>query len=373
MKKVLLSAVGTADPMTYTGDGPILHIVRHYQPEKVVLMATPDFADKAFNVAEAIGLLNPDLEVEIEQIESMPHEYVFIGTFRQYLTDLALSEPETELLVNVSSGTPAMSSAFVAVHAFGVPNTTAIQVVAPGGIAKREILPNGKWDQNPDNQSARPSRCQVIPSDHFAVLLQRENIKNHIRKFNYGAAAELSKAASLPSSTSAMLQDAKSIENLTKQVATPLEKFQMAVLATQAAKLRGDFNYFVLLATAVTEELIRFRLQEQGVLGEAERAARRDNKDYVTLGELFKNPVSRGILRDIFGAETTGALENLLDARNTPAHKIQAVSNTWLTENHKITAGKIQSMLEKNVGVNPKHFNELNTILMAEIDQSPLT
>lgn len=34
---ILFSPIGTADPITALGDGPMLHIVRHYRPIVVVL------------------------------------------------------------------------------------------------------------------------------------------------------------------------------------------------------------------------------------------------------------------------------------------------------------------------------------------------
>ncbi len=33
---ILFSPIGTADPITALGDGPMLHIVRHYRPIVVV-------------------------------------------------------------------------------------------------------------------------------------------------------------------------------------------------------------------------------------------------------------------------------------------------------------------------------------------------
>ena len=41
---ILFSPVGTADPITALGDGPMLHIVRHYQPSVVVLFLSPAVA-----------------------------------------------------------------------------------------------------------------------------------------------------------------------------------------------------------------------------------------------------------------------------------------------------------------------------------------
>lgn len=36
-KKILISAVGTTDPVRGYRDGPMLHIMRNYKPDKVLL------------------------------------------------------------------------------------------------------------------------------------------------------------------------------------------------------------------------------------------------------------------------------------------------------------------------------------------------
>ena len=45
-KCILISAVGKTDPIRSNYDGPMLHIVRHYQPEKVYLILSDDIAKK---------------------------------------------------------------------------------------------------------------------------------------------------------------------------------------------------------------------------------------------------------------------------------------------------------------------------------------
>ena len=42
MKRVLFSCIGTTDPVRGEHDGPMLHILRHYQPDSVWLFLTPE-------------------------------------------------------------------------------------------------------------------------------------------------------------------------------------------------------------------------------------------------------------------------------------------------------------------------------------------
>ena len=46
--RTLFSMIGTADPITQLGDGPMLHIVRHCVPDKVVLFLSPKMARHCF-------------------------------------------------------------------------------------------------------------------------------------------------------------------------------------------------------------------------------------------------------------------------------------------------------------------------------------
>ncbi len=47
MKQILFSCVGTTDPVRGEHDGPILHILRHYRPESVLLFLTPEIRELA--------------------------------------------------------------------------------------------------------------------------------------------------------------------------------------------------------------------------------------------------------------------------------------------------------------------------------------
>lgn len=65
---ILFSPIGTADPITALGDGPMLHIVRHYRPIVVVLFLSAEIA--AFENADrrysaAITRLAPETDVRI--------------------------------------------------------------------------------------------------------------------------------------------------------------------------------------------------------------------------------------------------------------------------------------------------------------------
>ena len=49
MKRILFSPIGSTDPIKNCHDGACLHIVRHYQPERVLLFFTKEMGDTEQN------------------------------------------------------------------------------------------------------------------------------------------------------------------------------------------------------------------------------------------------------------------------------------------------------------------------------------
>ena len=172
--KILFSPVGTADPLTMLGDGPMLNIVRYHRPDKVVLFFSPRMAkyqelDARFT--RAIELLCASEEAvcpELELVES-PHQKVYqfdhyIEEFEGILTRLKAENPKATILVNVSSGTPAMEQALVALGSFGHLDIQMLQVTTP----RRDI--NDRSDrEDPDSYELEalwenaPSMSHAIP------------------------------------------------------------------------------------------------------------------------------------------------------------------------------------------------------------------
>ncbi len=207
--RILFSPVGTADPLTTLGDGPMLHIVRHYQPDKVVLFLSPEMAkfERKDNRNKcAIELLSKELGIELPQIvyeysdKDEAHRYDFyIEEFADLLTQLDTENPDAEIIINVSSGTPAMEQALVAFDAFDRLGLRALQVSTP---AKGMNQPGDRedprdydletlWELNPDKGGTRENRCVEVESAHFNDLLIRDNIRALVNDFDYAAASFL--------------------------------------------------------------------------------------------------------------------------------------------------------------------------------------
>ncbi len=210
---VLFSPIGTADPLTQLGDGPMLHIVRHYNPEKVVLFLTQKMAEHQHACAlytKAIELLSESLERELPQIEIIESSFEGVFKFDEYISefeDILKKMPNDKpILVNTSSGTPAMAQALVTLGSFGRLNLEMLQVTTPRKDANRAFDREQSgdwnlehlsllWELNSDNESESPSRIVTVNTPNFSEQLTRENVEKLVNAYEYEAAYILCKTS----------------------------------------------------------------------------------------------------------------------------------------------------------------------------------
>ncbi|MDO5334878.1 MAG: hypothetical protein Q4F23_02215 [Coriobacteriia bacterium] len=203
---VLFSPIGTADPITQLGDGPMLHILRHRKPEKVILYLSPAmiaFEAEDHRYTRAIELLYEQLGIspaEVTVVHSVHEEVfrfdLFINDFEEILSGI---EPaEGPLLVNVSSGTAGMSQALVALGSFGRIDLELLQVLTPKkGINSRfdrespeEYDLDFLWELDSEIESNAESRIVRVVTPNFAQRLMQENIITLVKGYEYEAAVE---------------------------------------------------------------------------------------------------------------------------------------------------------------------------------------
>lgn len=118
MKQILFSCIGTSDPVRGEHDGPMLHILRHYRPENVWLFLTPEIRQ----LAEEDGRLEKTrLWISGHWGDYRPAFHYVEGSVRNAhdldaldkplydaMTRISRENPDAEILVNVTSGTPQM-------------------------------------------------------------------------------------------------------------------------------------------------------------------------------------------------------------------------------------------------------------------------
>ncbi len=202
----LFSPVGTADPITQLGDGPLLHIIRHRKPDKVVLFLSPAMAafqrqDERYT--RAIELLveagcapMPEVRLIESDFEEVYRFDRYIEEFEPVLKELAR---KGEVLVNVSSGTAGMAQALVALGSFGRLNLELLQVLTPArGINKRNDRENPNeyeldclWELDQDNEPGAECRIVSVATPNFSERLLRENVITLVKGYEYEAAYKL--------------------------------------------------------------------------------------------------------------------------------------------------------------------------------------
>ena len=147
--KVLFSPVGMTDPVSEirdpqtkeiigVRDGSLLQICRHYQPDVVYMYMsaeTIEYEKMDGRYEKSIRLVGQEIgqEIRLEKIEHPELTEVqlfdpFLTEFQEILNGLHEKYPDAELLVNVSSGTPAMKSALQILAAASNLKLTPLQV-----------------------------------------------------------------------------------------------------------------------------------------------------------------------------------------------------------------------------------------------------
>lgn len=118
MMRLLFTCMGTSDPVRGYHDGPMLHIIRYYRPDVICVLLSSEAA--ALNdcgarldtvlthIRKNWGGYAPELRVVRTQIED-PSDMDAVGApITEAVAKLVEEFPDSELLLNLSSGTPQM-------------------------------------------------------------------------------------------------------------------------------------------------------------------------------------------------------------------------------------------------------------------------
>lgn len=203
MKKVLFSPIGNTDPIRECYDGACLHIVRHYQPDEVVLFFTKEMWEREqanHCYTRAIAHVAPDCPVRCIASDIVDaHLYdSFIEVLPGYIREL--QEDDTEILLNLSSGTPQIKTmmAIVAVE----DGLRGIQVVSPNKASNSRSVPVQAGDDveamlanNFDDEPGAENRCQEPPLQVIRYFSERQRIMSLIKLYEYEAAYELARGS----------------------------------------------------------------------------------------------------------------------------------------------------------------------------------
>jgi len=195
--KILISAVGTTDPISNNHDAALLHIARNYRPDKIVLVYSQEMMvkqDLINKVLLSIEGYNPIIEIDStilnnDEVFLFDKMYEVMGQIVQKYTN-----DDNEIILNLSSGTPQIISALFALNRINDYNTQAIQVATPKKGANREYKPltDSEIDalivENQDNSLHFVDRSIKDKSEKFTQALVKRHLRSLIASFDYQAA-----------------------------------------------------------------------------------------------------------------------------------------------------------------------------------------
>lgn len=205
---ILFTPAGDTDPVrgfrNEVREGAILHILRHYKVDKVILFLTKEMEEKEKKdqcYTRGIESVKPGIPVRIIPSGiTEPHKFDNLTWIQDTFDEVYHQEgEETQWLLNISSGTPQIKTV-MALLALDYPRTKAIQVDSPARGSNRDSHPEAKakdlvelLDINDDSNPTMPNRCSEPP----LLLLKRHSLKKQlislVSNYEYAGALQLLK------------------------------------------------------------------------------------------------------------------------------------------------------------------------------------
>lgn len=208
--RVLFSPVGTTDPFRDDFEGPLLHIIRHYDPDFVYLFLTSEMAERADKddryhraIREQARLLGRTDRPIVESYRSNikdPSDFDAFGKpYQEIFAGLCERFPDAEILLNVSSGSPQMISAacLLASSRYLDRSYRSIQVLhhREHSGEKSRYMPDEYKDEDigelMDFLPEAPNRCREPNLMLFQQHMLKEQIKRLIKLYDYPGASLL--------------------------------------------------------------------------------------------------------------------------------------------------------------------------------------
>ena len=198
--EILISAVGTTDPISNNRDAALLHIARTYRPEKIVLVYSEEMLIKKDLIEKAIFSIedyHPDVTIESTILKN--DEVYLFDKMYEVMGQIVekYSGTDHQLILNLSSGTPQIISALFALNRIKDYNTKAIQVATPKRAANRPYVQlssdeeKNLFAENKDNQKDYEDRTIKDEAEKFNQSLIKRHLRNLIASYDYLAAEEL--------------------------------------------------------------------------------------------------------------------------------------------------------------------------------------
>jgi CRISPR type III-A/MTUBE-associated protein Csm6 len=195
----LISCVGFSDPFRNSHDGPLLHIVRSKKPDKIVLIFSAGTIKNREKIIAAISSVTenyvPTIVTDTTLIKDEDTPYfdkmfeTLYGKVMQYFSS------GEKIILNLSSGTPAMETALFSVNRILGLNVNAYQVKTPANDSNEYIsFDSSRFIEMKNTETsaeATRNRLRRDKGEKFEQILFKESIKQFIYEYDYLSAYEL--------------------------------------------------------------------------------------------------------------------------------------------------------------------------------------
>ncbi len=255
---VLFTCVGTTDPVRGYRDGSMLHIMRHYRPKKVYIFLTEEMGkdeEKDHRYSKAIQYAkehwaNYDVAHTLVYSHVVnPQDLDVVAKPLYDCFDRILQEnPESEILINLSSGTPQMKTILSMIAMDGSIRTIkGIQVASPEGKSgttertnKDDYAVEEELECNEDEEPSAPNRCTEPKLSSIERDRTRAQVRKLIEQRDYHALESFS--AKLPVSIQTLAKHLALRNDLQSEEAEKLSKEIKQNLGIDLYPHQGNFK-----------------------------------------------------------------------------------------------------------------------------------
>ncbi len=240
--RILFSAIGLSDPVCTGHDGPWIHCCRFSRPDLTVLYLTAKMCKREWErnmYSRTLELLNESLGtqtrhelIERPGVDNPQDSDQFYADFEQILTQLHETYPDAEILLNASSGTPAIKECMKMMYHFLPFEIKLLKVNSPidemgSSHGRRDQVPDDYdplegWDNNLDNLEGAAVRCHIDEAQQQSVRLQMMQLRKLIEHNEFHAACLLTETDSLKGFVSERLR--KGLSGATSRMQLDLKK-----------------------------------------------------------------------------------------------------------------------------------------------------